>query len=273
MKKGILVFLSILFLMVPASVFAQNSFTLTLNAVNSGATTTSKTTTGTSTFVINGNASSTYLDLESVAAPYLGINITGITPSQAALGLGSGTYSGNTFQVLYSIAQDSSALSAQEKIPIFYNDALNSGITRYERTIQIPFSRFVQFYLRPSGNYAYDSVSLKVYAGKDASWLPPQPVLISEGTFTMPASTGTSTFYTSVVSNIEGVRYGEFSVAGSSRFYTTDGSTPTIDNNGMHVADLKGFSLTGNEIQKLKFVGSSSACKIHYKLLTRDPLK
>lgn len=251
MKKGILAILSILFLMVSVQgALAYNDFTLTLNAANSGATTTSSQTTGTSTFIINGKAASTYIDMDQVGAPYLGVKITGLSPYQA----GTANYSGNTFQVLYSTSQDASDLSTQEKIPIWYNDACNSSTTPYERVIQIPFSRYVQFYLRPSGVTPYDSASLKVYAGKDAAWLPPSPLLLGTLVFTGPTSSGGSSFASADSNGTimpDGTRRLEAmaTASGVSVIYST--STPNSAGQSQHIPGETEKTFTG-PLQTLK---------------------
>lgn len=84
----------------------------------------------------------------------------------------------------------------------------------------------------------------------------------------MPANgTGVST-----VTVPPGTRYTEFSLSGSSRYYTTDGlTTPSVSGTGVHCADLEGFSLEAEEARRIKIAPSSSACKVTVKFLTSKP--
>jgi hypothetical protein len=206
------------------------------------------------------------------------LTINTVTVSQAQQGAG-GSYSGNTFYMAAKSIPANGNWDLAELVPITPTFSLSST-TAFNIPFQIEPGKQTRFYFVSSGVTPYDAFSADVQLGLPASaWKPPELFVIAEGTFTMPGNNGVNIGVsqwgtgTTLGRFPDGVKYAEYSVSGASRFYTTNGDTPSVSGNGTgtHVADLNGFSLSGNEARNVKFAHSGTACNIRYRFLSRKP--
>ena len=270
MKK---LFLSILMIVVLAAIPAHSAtYTLSTGVpADSGNTTVANG--GVSVFALN-NTSGSYDLYPQIDRTYAyGFQLTSILPSQAA---SVGDWSGTTFSVFAKFKSESDDVPWNDVEPHYlYKDEAVSGNTPEMRWLQVPPADRARVYFVSEGGSAFGLGAAKLIASEIPLQIVEPVIVIKEDTFTMPANgTGVSTFITDVLANIKGAGHGEFSLSGASRFYTADGkTTPSVSGTGIHCADLEGFSLSADEIKKLKIAPSSSACTISYKLLNRDPSK
>ena len=161
-----------------------------LSISNSVTGNTTVATSGVSSMMLNGGTG-TVIELKD-DTPYLAFQITGVSPSQAAI---KSQYSGATFYVSYQSAMRDIDIAKQEKIPVFAPIAL-SGVTTIMHYITLPYARKVSFnFHTTAGNSPFDGASAMVFVGgKDAGWKPAKAVHIRTLVYNITATTGTSAF-------------------------------------------------------------------------------
>lgn len=276
MKKHILAIL-LLVLLIPGLSWAK-TYTLSLN-VPSTTGVTQAPNGGTSPYMVDGVSASydLYPQLDRTYA--YGFQFTSLLPSTSQISAG-GDWSGVSLSVIVKFKSESDDVSwdTAESHYLFKGDTANSAVTPQIRWIKVPPADRARVYLvSEGGSTVFGTSTAKLIASEIPLEIVEPVIEIAEGTFTMPANgSGVSQFTAASIGAFPSahVGWGEFSVSGASRFFTTDGkTTPSVAGNGTgtHVASLGGFELSGDEIRRLQIAPSGTACNIHYRLMNRKP--
>jgi hypothetical protein len=130
-------------------------------------------------------------------------------------------------------------------------------------------ARYMKAWFLPSGVTPFDNAQLEVTTGFDEAVDVPVYV-ISEGSFTMPASgTGASQFTAGSIGAWPGGEYLEYQ-GGNSLFVTANGTAPTTTGTGETVIAATVQSLHGDEARAVQFK-TISAQTVWYRILSRKP--
>ncbi len=270
MKKLVISMLLLFALAAPPAM--ATTYDLSTSTATTGATTVPNG--GVSTFLLNGTAGSYDLYPQLNREYAYGFELTGVSASQVQKAAG-GDWSGVTLSVFmkFKSESDNSSWDSAGRSYLIKDMPVNSGASPYIVWIKAPPADRARVYVETSGVTAFDLVKGKLIGSQIPLDGQQTVVVIAEGYFDMPAGgTGVSTFATEVVTNLNGVGYGEFNVSGSSVYTTSDGrTTPAMSGIGKYTAALGEFNLSGNEVRNLKLAPAITARRVTYRLLSAKP--
>ena len=228
------------------------TYSLTLNALNSGATTVAEG--GVSEFVLNATAG--YYDIYNEKDRYYayGFQLTGATPYQA----NQKNYSGVTYTVYMKFKTDSS-VSWDAVDPVYFvkDEAISSSVTPQMRWIYAQPAELARVYWKSSGVTPFDGASGKLVAStvpRDNLTL--WPVVLGSQTLVVNSKcAGTSTF--TVPASCNSV---DLFVSGTSVFYTVDGTAAVISGGGSFLVASAAVQVRDAVTVKLmKVIGDSTS--------------
>jgi len=263
--------LLILLAMTPNLAFAKTFDLSTSATLTSGNTTVVNG--GVSTFVVNGVAASYDLYPQLNRYYAFGFALSHVTPSQVALD--AGNWSGVTFSVYGKFKSEDSTVPWDAVEPVYFikDEAADSATSPYPRWISVPPADLARIYfVSEGGNTAYGLATGKLIASEIPLEITDAPIVISEGTFTMPASgTGVSQFTAASIGTFpNGVNLGNLQLlSGASCFFTTDGSTPTASS--FVLTNKSVLKLKEDEARKLKLITGVEATTVRFQLLGGKP--
>lgn len=293
MKKLVGIIAMLFLLALPTTMWAApKSYTLFLStAANELSGTTSAAVGGVSKMVLQGSGfnrseGATILPLQGFTGGMGAAHMTGTSMCQNAMPKG-GVNTGVTFSLSVAVAQSAADILNADRTPIYQWEAI-SGETVTPRVFQLPRGDFACFLFGSgSGTSLFSGVTFEVTLDipENQNWLEPLPLVVQEGSFTMPlrpagssatAETGTSVFTsTSIAAWPKGVRYAEFQViSGSSAYYTVDGVTGVTNagvGTGTPLLVSNTISMTREEARRSRWCPGATATTIWYRLLSRKP--
>ena len=275
MKKSIFISLVLILLVWAAPGFAK---TFDISLATTGTTTVA--TGGVSVFALDlttGTSLSPVYDLYPQLSRYYsyGLQISSVTPTAANAAKYS-EQSGSTYTVYAKFKSNDTDVSWDDvpAVSIMKNESMGSSTSPYMVTFTGPPADLMRLYFETTGVTPFGGAEGKLIASEIPIKIKEIPIVVEEGTFTMPAAgTGVSQFTAASIGVLpqKVVGWGSFMpISGASCFATTNGDTPS-EGIGFTVYKDDHLRLSGNEARNVKFVPGVEAVTIRYQLLTVKP--
>ncbi len=134
----------------------------------------------------------------------------------------------NSFYVKVASENTSAAWDAAEFLPVYINQAINSGTSPFPVFFQLPQTEYLRGYFLPTGVTPYGVGEVEVVEGYDINRKDQfSPILIKSLVYSLNGNSGVSTTGNddNSVDLPEEAQYAEMYVSGNSVFYTKDNST------------------------------------------------